>query len=90
VPIWSRNLFLESGNLELRPYWFSMEHRGVRYEVERSASPAGWKWVVHLPTKKTGFSRSQEVAVFGAERAIDEALGPEKNPPPSEDPRSRR
>lgn len=53
-----------------------MEHRGLRYELLQMTSPSGWKWIVHLgPTKtQTGFSRSKDIAVFAATRAIDKAV----------------
>jgi hypothetical protein len=53
-----------------------MEHKGIRYDVVQSASPRGWKWVVHLSATKTktGFSYSKQLAAFAAIKAIDNAL----------------
>jgi len=57
-----------------------MEHKGVRYQVLRTASPNGWKWVAHVSHTKqiTGFSRLKEMAVAAAKRAIEKALAVEK------------
>src|SRR2546423_5640993 len=65
-----------NGTLELACDCSDMEHRGMRFELLQMASPSGWKWIVHLgPTKtQTGFSRSKDIAVFAATRAIDNAL----------------
>jgi hypothetical protein len=53
-----------------------MEHKGLRYELLQTITPAGWKWVVHLSTIKTqtGFSFSKDLAIHAAKRAIEKAL----------------
>jgi hypothetical protein len=64
-------------NLEtLRPLFQVMEHKGIRYELLQSVSPAGWRWVAHtsLTEPKMGFSRSKQLAEFAAQSAIDKAL----------------
>jgi hypothetical protein len=57
-----------------------MEYRGIRYEVVQTASPNGFKWVVHLDSThtKTGISHSRRTAILDAERAIDKTLGASK------------
>ena len=57
-----------------------MEHKGVRYELMKTANPPGWKWVVHLNSIKTqtGFSSDKQLAIHAATRAIDTALDREK------------
>ena len=53
-----------------------MDHRGVRYELLQMQHPSGWKWVAHISHTKqiTGFSRSKEIAIAAAKRAIAKAL----------------
>jgi len=52
-----------------------MDHKGFRYELLQTASPAGWKWVVHISRFRqiTGFSLSREIATHAAKRAIETA-----------------
>jgi hypothetical protein len=57
-----------------------MEHKGIRYDVLRTTSPNGWKWVVHITASdtKTGFSYSKEMAAFAAKKAIERLSKKEK------------
>jgi len=57
-----------------------MEHKGVRFELVKTADPAGWKWVVHLNSIRTltGFSSDRQLAIHAAMRAIDRALDGKK------------
>jgi hypothetical protein len=64
-----------SATLKPSPRYLNMEHMGVQYELLQNVSPPGWKWVVRLgATKTSGFSRSKDVAVLAAQRAIEKAL----------------
>jgi hypothetical protein len=60
-----------------------MEHMGVRFELIQIAKPVGWKWIVHLSPTRTlsGFSSDEQLAIYGARRAIEDALedGKKKN-----------
>jgi hypothetical protein len=53
-----------------------MEHKGIRYELQQTTDPAGWKWLVHVTTtdSRIGFSRSKQLAEFAAFKAIDQAI----------------
>jgi hypothetical protein len=53
-----------------------MNYKGVRYELQQTTNPAGWKWVAHLsPTKQAvGFSSSKVLAEHAAKRAIEKTL----------------
>jgi hypothetical protein len=57
-----------------------MEHKGVRYELLETSDPCGWKWVAHVSNTKqaTGFSRSKDIAIHAAKRAIEKALAAPK------------
>jgi len=57
-----------------------MEHERVRYELVETTVPSGWKWVAHISHTKqaTGFSRSKEIAIHAAKRAIEKALAEQK------------
>ena len=57
-----------------------MQHKGVRYELLQTVHPAGWKWVAHISHTRqiTGSSRSKEIAIAAAKRAIAKALEAEK------------
>jgi len=50
-----------------------MEYQGIRYELLQTASPARWKWVVHISRFRqiTGVSLSREIATRAAIRAIE-------------------
>jgi hypothetical protein len=63
-----------------------MQHKGIRYEVLQTVHPSGWKWVAHISHTKqtTGFSRSKEMAIHAAKRAIEKALGAEEGKPVEE------
>jgi len=52
-----------------------MEHEGIRYELLQTTNPCGWKWVAHLShtQQATGFSRSRDIAIHAAKRAIENA-----------------
>ena len=53
-----------------------MEHKGISYQVVQTANPAGWKWTVSLPGKrtKTGECFSRVRAIATAQKTIDKAL----------------
>jgi hypothetical protein len=63
--------------------FLAMEHRGIQYQVEETASPTGWKWTVQLADgrTRTGVSFSRGHAIFYAINAIDLALS---EPPKAE------
>jgi hypothetical protein len=53
-----------------------MDHKGVRYELLQTVDPSGWKWIAHISHTKqiTGFSRSRDLAIHAAKRAIEGTL----------------
>ena len=57
-----------------------MYHKGVRYELLQTVHPSGWKWIAHISHTKqiTGFSRSKELAIHAAKRAIEKGLETEE------------
>lgn len=56
-----------------------MEYRGVEYRVVQGIKRGFWKWSVEIATgKKSGTSGSKAAAMAAAERAINNALGPDR------------
>jgi hypothetical protein len=53
-----------------------MQHKGVQYQVGKTANPSGWKWTVQLTEgcTKTGVSYTRGHAIFYAINAIELTL----------------
>ena len=56
--------------------FFSMQYRGIEYQVVQTADPMGWKWTVLLDNEriKTGAGYNRASAIALAQRAIDKVL----------------
>ena len=63
-----------------KPVISCMEYKGIAYQVVQTASPARWRWTVHLDDgqTKTGMPSTEQYAIFDATNAIEKAL----NAPP--------
>ncbi|MDP2354529.1 MAG: hypothetical protein Q8M31_00495 [Beijerinckiaceae bacterium] len=58
-----------------------MEYLGVEYRVVQGIKRGFWKWSVEIATgKKSGTSDSKAAAMAAAQRAIKNALEPDRGP----------
>src|SRR5260370_1027394 len=51
-----------------------MDYKGISYQVVQTANPAGWKWTVSLPGKRTKTGECRVRAIATAQKTIDKAL----------------
>ena len=49
-----------------------LEHRGIQYQIVRTANPTGYKWTIYLDGNRTrsGTCRTTEDAVYEVKRCI--------------------
>ena len=65
-----------------RPVISSMEYKGIEYQIDQTASPTGWRWIVYLDDGQTkmGVSFSKQYAIYDATNAIERALSAAHKP----------
>jgi hypothetical protein len=49
-----------------------LEHRGIQYQIVRTANPTGYRWTIYLDGNRTrsGACYSKEAAVYEVKRTI--------------------
>jgi hypothetical protein len=59
-----------------------MEYKGIEYQIDQTASPTGWRWIVYLDDGRTkmGVSFSKQYAIYDATNTIEKALSAAPKP----------